>query len=246
MMSEEDFNSFEFKKNKHGVEELVVKESINGKPIDEKALEARILANIDKVSDVQGKYGEKDKRNVMNNEIGKAAMIYRVWVPDAWRMRYGSNGSWRKMLNGGFSEMRNQIKDKGFVNALIKNENTPEVKDFKSNLKGLMATGLLVSLTLSNDDDDEKTYAAKLFQKALSDILFVFEPDNLKFTIKSPSAVIGTVEKLINLGDHLFAIEADDFYKGNSKYGDKGDSKVRGDVVGLLPGRRVIDIISED
>lgn len=240
LMNKEDFNSFEYKINKHGVEELVVKEGI-----DEKALEERILANIDKVSDVQGKYGEKDKRNVMNNEIGKAALAYRVWIPDAWRVRYGSNGSWVKMLNGGFSEMRKQIKDKGFVESLIKGKDTEEVKDFKRNLKGIMATGLLISLVYSTDDDDEKTFASKLFQKALSDVLFVFEPDNLKFTIKSPAAVIGTVEKLINLGDHLFAIEANDFYNKDSKYGDEGDSKVRGDIIGLLPGKKIIDQVVE-
>ena len=92
------------------MKELVVKKELNGKPIDEKALEDRILAAMNQVSDVQGKYSAKDRRNVMNNEFGKAAMQFKVWIPDWWRIRFGEEGSarqaWRNMWKDGFAELR--------------------------------------------------------------------------------------------------------------------------------------------
>ncbi len=244
LMIDEDYNSFEYKTNKHGVEELVVKDSLTEE--QKKALEERILANIDKVSDVQGKYSDKDKRNIMNNEIGKIALQFKVWLADAYRIRYGGEGSWNKqVLQGGFTELRKQMKDQGIWKSLTSNKPTQEAKDFMSNIKGLMATGLLMALVYQDDEDKEKSFTAKLFQKALSDVLFIFDPDNLKFTITKPVAAVKTIEKMINIGDHMFAFEADDFYKGNSEYGDKGDSKLQGDLIGLLPGKKLLTGASE-
>lgn len=235
LMDEKDFNSFEYKKNKYGVKELVVKEGVN-----EKELEDRILALIDKVSDVQGKYSAKDRRNIMNNEVGKIALQFKVWMPDWWRVRFGDKGSWTNMVRGGFEELRNDIRDKGTVKAFWEN------KDFMRNLKGLATVGLLMALVYDDDEDEEKTYASQMFQKALSDVLFIFDPEQLKFTINRPVAAVGTVEKLINAGDHLFALEADDFYKRDNKWGDEGDSKLRGDVMNFVPGRKIIEEINEN
>lgn len=239
LMTDADYNSFEYKTNKYGVEELQIKNSLT--PEDQKALEERILANIDKVSDVQGKYSEKDKRNIQNNEMGKIAMQFKQWMPDAFRVRYGSEGSWNKqVLQGGFAELRKQIKDKGILDSLTAKNPTQEAKDFMSNLKGLIVSGLLISLVYQDDEDKDKSFTAKLFQKALSDVLFVFDPNNLKFTITKPVAAVKTIEKIIDIGDHMFAFEADDYYKADSKYGNEGDSKLQGDLIGLLPGKKLL------
>jgi hypothetical protein len=224
----------------------VVKDSLTEE--QKKALEDRILSYIDRVSDVQGKYGPKDRRNIQNNELGKIAMQFRQWLPDAYRIRYGSEGSWTNQLKGGFAELRKQVNSKGFKDVFLVNpdEKSQEAKDFMRNLKGLMATGFLMSLVYTNDDDDDKSYVARLFQRALSDVLFVFDPDNLKFTVERPIPAINSVTRLIDIADHMFAFEADDFYKGNSKYGDKGDSKLRGDIMGLVPGRKLGEEIFND
>jgi len=236
LMSDEDYNSFEYKTNKYGVEELVVKKELNGKPVDEKALRKRILENIDRVSDVQGKYSDKDKRNIMNNELGKSALQFKVWIGDWWRIRYGDKGSWTTMLRGGFAELKNDMKEKGTVKAFLEN------KAFMSNLKGAMFTAMLMTLVYRDDDDKKKSSAAKMLEKALADVLFIFDPNNLKFTLTRPIASIGVIEKFIDLLDHLMAFEADDFYKGDAKYGDEGDAKVFGDVVGLTPGKKLADV----
>ncbi|MFA7287685.1 MAG: hypothetical protein WC055_02295 [Melioribacteraceae bacterium] len=221
-LSDEDYNSFEYKKNKFGVDELVVKDEIQGEK--RKALEKRILDAIDEVSDVQGKYSDKDKMNIMNNELGKSIMQYKVWMPAWYRTRFGEEGSFTTMVNGGIKEIRDQIKDEGFMKTLASGNDTKAVKDFKSNIKGLMVTALLMSFVYSDDEDKKKSLAAKTAQKALSDVLFIFDPNNLKFTISRPIASVSKINDLLDAVTKLNEI----------------DSK---DVVKLLPGKKVADAV---
>ena len=55
----------------------------------------------------------------MKNEFGKAAMKFKVWIPDWWRIRFGEEGSarqaWRNMWKDGFAELRQDIRSKGEV-----------------------------------------------------------------------------------------------------------------------------------
>lgn len=237
-MSDKDYNSFEYKKNKYGVDELVVKDSLSDKEKEE--LETRILKHINAVSDIQGKYSDKDKRNIMNNELGKTVLQFKVWMPDWWRTRFGDQGRWTKMVEGGFAELRNDIREKGTVKAFWENKN------FMSNLKGAMMVAFLLTLVYGDDDDEEKSFAAKTTERFLSDVLFIFDPDNAKFTISRPVAAAGTIEKFIDALDHLMAFEANDYYKGNSKWGDKGEAKLRGDVMNFVPGKKVIEYLADE
>lgn len=222
-MSDEDFNSFEFKKNKFGVDELVIKDSVKNK----EALEKRILNHIDEVSDVQGKYSAKDRRNIMNNEFGKALMQYKVWIPDWFRVRFGEKGSWTSMMRGGLTEIKNQIKDEGFIKTLASGKDTQAVKDFKSNLKGLMTTALLMSFVHSDDDDDKKSLAAKTVQRALNDVLFVFDPNSAKFLISHPVAAVSKVTELIDAVAHLNELNPERSAK---------------DIIRLTPGKKALDV----
>lgn len=217
LMSEDDYNSFEYKKNKFGVDELVVKEGV-----DEKALEARILKLINRVSDVQGKYSEKDRRNIMNNELGQAVMQFKTWVVDWYRIRYGEEGSWPTMFRNGFEELRNDIREKGKVKAFWEN------KAFMSNLKGALFTAFLMTLVYRDDEDKKKSDAARMLERGLSDVLFIFDPNNLKFTITRPIASVSKIEQFIDLYAHAVSLEGD---------------KLGKDVAKMIPGRKVVDVV---
>lgn len=235
LMSDEDYNSFEFKKNQYGVEELVIKDMPEAK---KKALEDRILALMDRVSDVQGKYSPKDRMNIMNNEFGKIAMQFKVWIPAWVHSRFGDEGSYkiayRNFLKDGLKELRTDLKSKGFIKTYKTN------KAFAQNLRGALTIGFLMSLAYQDDDDKEKSAASEFAQKALHDVLFIFDPENLKYTLTHPVAITGTIEKFINAFEHLIYLEE---YKGDSKYGDKGDLKIQGDILSATPAGNVMEIV---
>lgn len=245
LMSDEDFNSFEYRKNKFGVDELVFKKDVTKEKQIE--IEARILKHINTVSDIQGKYGDKDRRNIQNNELGKALMQFKVYLPDYWRMRYGKDvGSWNIMVNGGLKQLKADIKKNGLKKGLWDNQ-SKEAKAFMSNLKGTAAVALFMILSHSDDDDDEG--AVEFAEKMLSNLLGVFDPVQLKFTITRPIAAMGVVDRFLTAVEHLALWSDDAYMKSTSKYGEKGDAKILNDIKGLVPARKaadVIDMFSED
>lgn len=246
LMTEEDYNSFEFKKDKHGVEKLVVKEGV-----DEKALEQKILSLRNRITDIQGKYSDKDKRNAMNNELGKAAFQFKVWIPDWLKERFGGEyitsdgvvhrGSYTVLFGEGLRDLRKQINEKGAAKAIWEN------KEMMANIKGLMFIASLMILANSDDDDKEKTMAAKFVERGLGDLLFIFNVNDtdkgIKPIIERPIASIGVLTKFIDSVDHLFAFEEADYNKRT------GNPKIVSDIVGFMPGKKVIDVVdylSED
>lgn len=240
LMDEDLYNSFEYKKDKHhGVEQLVVKEGL-----DEKEIEKKILALRNRISDIQGKYADKDKRNFMNNELGKAVMQFKVWIPDFFIERFGQpyinadgeyrQGSMRPLIKDGFKDLRAEFKKQG-KSALM--ANTPDAIAFRQNLKGLMAITLLSILANSGDDDEEKSLAVKMASKGLSDVLFIFNPTDqgtLKFTLSKPIAGMSVVDRFIDTADHLLAFEEDDYYKRT------GAPKIGNDILNIMPGKKLI------
>ncbi len=245
LMSDEDFNSFEYRKNKFGVDELVFKKTVP--PQKQLEIESRILKHINTISDVQGKYSEKDRRNIQNNELGKALMQFKVYLPDYWRMRFGKDvGSWYITLNGGLKEIKNDIKRNGLKKGLWDNE-SKEAKAFMSNLKETALIAFFMILSHSDDDDDEG--ALEFTDKMLSNLLGVFDPVQLKFTLTRPIAAMGVVDRFLTAVEHLSLWSEDAYMKSDSKYGEKGDAKILNDIKGLIPGRKAadaLDMFSED
>jgi len=227
--TEDEYNAFKYKKNDYGVEELVVKDKDK-----EAKLEKTIQGYINEVSDIHGKYGEKDRRNIMNNQWGQATLQFRAWLPDWLRVRFGDQGRYSRYWQGAISEMKESVRKNG-VQQTFWND-----KKFMSALKELAVIGFTISMVYQDDDEDDKSLAAAIYQRTLSELLAVFDFDSAKFTITHPVAAIGTVEKMIDMADHIIAIEADDFYKGKSTWGDKGDSKLRGDAMNFVPGKTAI------
>lgn len=239
LMTEEDYNSFEYKKDKHGVEQLVIKDSLSKE--ERAALEERLLNYKNTVSDIQGKYADKDRRNIMNSELGKAIFQFKVWMPDFWRMRFGEEyitqdgqvkkGSWRDFTTDAFKELREQVKDQGLKDFLLTAKDPvwtaeelskmtekemkekgvtedsvgqlkyPGAKNLMANLKGLVIVGTV--MIFRYQDDDKKKKKVDFAEQALGNLLFILDPDQARYLVKSPFAFVGTVTKAIDAVEAL-------------------------------------------
>jgi hypothetical protein len=242
LMTKEEYDSFEYKKNKQGIDELVFKDNIT--PAEQKALKEKFIAYKNRVSDIQGKYADIDRRNIMNGEAGKAAFTFKVWLPDFIRIRFGNRyidangktkeGSWRTVTGEGLAELRKQIKEnggyaKGVKNTFFTNEEnkSQEAKNVLSNLKGLMAVVFFWAMANQDDDDKKRKKTALDAQAALEQLLFVLNPNTLKWTVTRPVAAMGTVEKFINVADDVLKADAD---------------KLEKDIMKLIPANKALKI----
>lgn len=222
LMRHKDYNSFEY--NDKG--ELVVK-----KGIDEKALAKKLLSYQNRVSDIQGKYSDKDKRNIQRGELGKTVFQFKTWMPDYWKERFGEEyitrdnkvhkGSWRVLVGDARKDLIKDIKAKGFK-AIWNN------KEAMANLKGAMSVAFLMVLKYQDDDDKDKRRKALSLDNALGNVLFIFDPNQLKFTLQQPVASIGTLTKFANILGDVMKLDAVD------------SKKLQKDVVKVLPYRKVI------
>ncbi len=201
-MTEDEFNSFEYKTDEYGVKKLVLKD-----PSKEDEFRKKFIAYKNRVSDIQGKYAEKDMRNFTNSEFGKAIGQFKIWLPDALKERFGERyidrndvehvGSYKAMFGQGLEDLRAEMKDKGRLKTLM-TSNSTEAKAFRTNLKGAMVLAVLFSLKANADDDDEE---AAIIDKALGQILFIFDPHQVKFTIANPIPAVGVLTNFVNVLD---------------------------------------------
>lgn len=240
LMSDEDFNSFEYVTRPNGTKSLEVKKfDSNGKPIDEKALKDRIIAHTNRVSDIQGKYSEKDRVNLMNSEFYKAVFQFKVWMPSWFKERFGEEyinrdgkvvkSSWSVLQPKAFKELKRQIKKDGWKKGLY-DGNTPEAKAAMANLKGLMVVGLVLVLKYSDDEDDRKRKEAMLADKLMGNLLFVFDPSALKYTLQNPIPAVGVAVKYIDAVEKL------------SKFEEEEAVRAAKEVGSTLPFKKVKDI----
>ena len=202
-MTKEEYNSFEY--NNEG--ELEFKKGVNQKEFKEK-----MVAIKNKISDVQGKYAEKDQRNIMRGELGKTAFQFKQWSFDWWKERLGEKyitrdnkvheGNYRSFILHGIKDLKADIKDKGFYNGTKDNE------AFMKTIKEVAFIAFLLTLKYS-DDDDEKTKRKVLsLENTLGNLVFLFDPEQLKFTIKQPVAAMGTLYKMADAFSALVQLDA--------------------------------------
>jgi hypothetical protein len=247
LMSEEDYNSFEFVTKPNGTKVLEVKKKDSkGNPINEQALKDRIISHTNTVSDIQGKYNEKDRINLMNSEFYKAVFQFKVWMPSWWKVRFGENyinrdskkitSTWSVLKPKAFKELRRQIRKDGWKKGLY-DGNTPEAKAAMANLKGLMVMGLVLVLKYSDDEDDRKRKEAMLADKLMGNLLFVFDPSSAKYLLQNPVPAVGVVVKYIDAVEKL------------SKFEDKETKKAFKEIGSTLPYKKLedaYDIITEE
>jgi len=206
LMNEKEFDSFEYKTNADGVKELVVKPGV-----DEKALAEKMRSYITRIAKTQGRYSEKDRRNYQNGEFGKLMGQFRVWLPDAWKQRLGNEyidsygqvhkGSYREFVGQAFVDLIKDIRKDG-IKGLTQN------KEAMANLKGLMTIAAFMSLRLAGGDDKEHKKGDAIDQ-AMSNLLFVFDVSQLKFTAENPVAALGTVKKFIKVMEDAMKLDTD-------------------------------------
>jgi hypothetical protein len=215
LMTNEDWNSLEYKDGK-----LTLKEGV-----DEKAFNDRMLAIKDKVSGIQGKYDEKDRRMFMRGEIGKSVAQYKTWMPDWFKSRFGKEfinkygeteiGSVTSALKvagkvmsfdtftkQGILELKEDLKrgleiDK--KNGRLKN------REFAANLNGALTIATILIAMNSGDDDEKKKnkkyYDTLSLENALGNLLFIYDPAQTKYLITHPFAVVGVMEKFLDALD---------------------------------------------
>lgn len=216
LMTQDEFDSFEFIKDKYGNDVLTVKKELNGKPVDEDKLKAKMTQIKNRVTDIQGKYPDEDRRNIMRGEFGKALFQFKVWMPDWFKERFGARyinaygeekeGSYTKMLRVGVKEMHNDLK-KGDIKKALTNPT------FITNLKGMVTIGALLALKHTGDDDDEKKKGGLNWDSALSQVLFIFDLEQDKYMVSNPAAVLGKIKDMINAFESLIGFEEDAWQK---------------------------------
>lgn len=180
---------------------------------DKKELKRKFSQYKNKVTDIQGKYSEKDRRNFMRGELGKIASQFKVWMPDAWKVRFGSEyinannekvrGTWRILMDSSISELRKQALTKEFWKS-------PEMV---ANLKGAALVATIWIAMYSDDEDKDKKRKALSLENALGNLLFVFDPEQLKYMAKNPVAATGTVTKFIDVFQDMADADAEKLEK---------------------------------
>ena len=211
LLSQEEFDSFEFTKDKYGNDVLTVK-----KGVDEDKIKSKMTQVKNRVTDIQGKYPDEDRRNIMRGEFGKALFQFKVWMPDWFKERFSARyfnaygqekeGSYTKMLRVGVKEMAADLK-KGDIKKALTNP------AFVQNLKGMATIGALLALKHSDDDDDDKKKGGLNWDSALSQVLFIFDLEQDKYMVSNPAAILGKIKDMLNAFEALVGFEEDAWQK---------------------------------
>jgi len=213
LLSQEEYDSFEFTKDKYGNDVLTVKP--NGKYTEDE-IKSKMTQIKNRVTDIQGKYPDEDRRNIMRGEFGKALFQFKVWMPDWFKERFSARytnaygqekeGSYTKMLRVGIKEMAADLK-KGDIKKALTNP------AFVQNLKGMATIGALLALKHAGDDDDEKKKGGLNWDSALSQVLFIFDLEQDKYMVSNPAAVLGKIKDMLNAFEALVGFEEDAWQK---------------------------------
>lgn len=203
--------------------------------------EKRIKKAKKRVSDIQGKYSEKDRRNFELWELGRFLGQFRTWLPDWFKERFGENyidangdthqGSWRTITEKSFKDLAKAISTREFYHS-----EEPYFTNMRKNLRDLVTMGVLISMNVAGDDDKKRIKGDALSQ-ATQNLLGVFDPSTLKYMIETPAAGLKPTKDFLNALEDAFTMQE---YKSKNKYGNKGDLKATADIAKLLPYHNLV------
>jgi len=195
---------------------------------DKEAFETRMKQYRKKVSDIQGKYSEKDRRNFELWELGRFVGQFRTWVPDWWKERFGEKyytadgevhyGSYRAFAGQSFKELYTAVKSRKMFTS-----EEYVYKRMRQNLRGAMVTAVVLAASLSGDDDEKKRKKGNDLADATQNLLFVFDPSALKYMLSTPAPGLKA---------------ANDFYKA---FASAFDAKEGTKFSKIIPYKNLID-----
>jgi hypothetical protein len=170
-----------------------------------------------KVRDIQGKYSDEDKRGFSHFEIGKAAMQFKVWMPDAINDRFSKryidiNGNVRQgtlhyMATQGFADLKQQLLNpsKDFWTS-----DKPNDVLLRRNLRAFAAftSAMALYLMVADDDDDDSKWMAAQLHRAIGDMSFGLSFDGAEATLKNPLPMMSTLVKSIETVESVFLLQS--------------------------------------
>lgn len=222
-LTKEEWDSFEIKDG-----ELVIKDN-------EKKLAASFNNYKNQISDIQGKYSEKDRRNYMRGEWGKLISQFKTWMPDAFKERFGEEyidrnnithrGSFNMFTKQALQDLKEDWSNDG-IKGVLKN------KQVAQNLKGALFIAALLTWKYSGDDEDKKMkHKVISLDNAIGNLLFIFDPEQLQYTVTNPVAAQSTVIGFIKV------------FKDVIKMDEKNLKK---DVYKITPYKKIVKPLIEE
>tara|TARA_Y100000310_G_scaffold253034_1_gene259824 strand:- start:558 stop:3440 length:2883 start_codon:yes stop_codon:yes gene_type:complete len=209
---------------------------------------SEIYLAIETIQRTHGAYHPLFKRQMNLTPEGMALMQFKGWLPEMflrfWRPKViDSSGNVRKgILNSFFDEESREdimkvIKGKKKFSELSELDRY----NFGRGLRAMIMVALFMLLLAAMDDDD--TEERRMLRRALGDITYVFDINNLRFLLEGPVPMTSTV---IGLFDAFEAFIYSETYKQDTKGGKKGDLKFIYKTVSILPYMKVAKYAYEE
>lgn len=208
---------------------------------------------------LHGKYNNADKTVLQRQWYGKLAFLFRGWLVPGIRKRWGFSLSGEPSMDfetGMISEgtyisfmrlIRESLKEKQSLISTFKRMSAMEQAGVVKTLTEI--TALIAAIAIvwglskldGDDDDEEKTMFEEEFlaffkyqaRRLQSELLFYVNPSEFYKIMKSPSATINMIAKIMRVWDQLGSPM--ELYERQSGFNEKGDSKLWARFRDVLP-----------
>ncbi len=194
---------------------------------------------------INGAYSPYSKRGINKTPEGRALMQFKNWMPDVIFAHFTS-----KNLNPKGEDLYGK-QNEGIVNSIyntvwektlkptFKNKSLAEAKENWKNLseherlqvgkamRELVIIGGLAMVVSSMDDDDDKKLKEQL-ARAMGDVTYIFDFNNLQFLFKGGIPIFQTISNLLKTTQETFKVVQCEpgIYNSSSYNHDKGDYKL--------------------
>jgi len=199
------------------------------------------------ISDIQGKYWERDKRNYSLFAGYRLVGQFKTWLPDTIRMWWmaeetnftgkKNKGIMRTFINH-FTNVIHDAHELGFSGSVKKefgrfsfgDDSDPDVVNMRRELKAALIFGALYcTYAMAHGDDEDKELAEKI-QSLMKQVATVFDVSNLSSWFIAPAT--DTLKKFGLFAEALLTMKT---YENDSRGGKQGESMVPYKLTGLLP-----------
>ena len=200
-----------------------------------------IYIAIENIQRTHGAYHPLFRRQMNLTPEGMALMQFKGWLPEMW-LRFwrektvDASGNVRKGILNSFFDEESREDIMKVIKGKKKFSELSEIDkyNFGRGLRALIMVALFSILLAAMDDDD--TEERRMLRRALGDITYVFDLNNLRFLIEGPIPMASTVTGLFDVYQAFINSET---YKQDTEGGKKGDLKFIYRTVSILPYMKV-------